>query len=313
MAKQMNHRQYFPQHLEKSTVRNVAPRAGTRFAFASKTLLSVAAAAVTAGLLGLGLRAMQAPKQLFHPEGTRLSFAGVKITPSHYEQTDAVIGMMPSEFNAKHSSLKDLIKFAYHIRSDDRIVGGPGWMSSEFFDVETKANEPEIARWKGLDFEKQVDLSRSMVQSLLADRFQLRSSIQTRELQAYALVVATGGSKLKEVEPAPPGAPLPAGAHPPSLGKSGPSQFTASAIPLPMIADWLSLFDEIGNHLIINETGLKGNYDFTLNGVSMERSKDPSITSIFKAIEDQLGLQLLPRKVVMEVLVIDHADRPPAN
>jgi uncharacterized protein (TIGR03435 family) len=84
-----------------------------------------------------------------------------------------------------------------------------------------------------------------------------------------------------------------------------------------------SNFPEIGNHLVIDQTGLKGNYDFVLNGVSrpLRQPADPTAappegaatTSIFTALQEQLGLKLELRKAQVEVLVIENVERPSEN
>ena len=166
-----------------------------------------------------------------------------------------------------------------------------------------------------------------MVQTLLADRFQLKASIQNRERQVYALVVAKGGPKLKEVELSPfppPGTPPPPGAHLPSMSKTGPNQLTATAWPMSEMPFFLSInFPEIGNHLLIDQTGLRGNYDFVLNGVSGAPPQPPgasaatpegdATTSIFTALQEQLGLKLESRKAEVEILVIESVEKPSEN
>jgi uncharacterized protein (TIGR03435 family) len=162
------------------------------------------------------------------------------------------------------------------------------------------ASESEIESLKGLNFETRIEAPQLMVQSLLADRFQLQSSIQTRELPFYVLVVANGGPKLKEVEPPPfppPGTPPPPGAQVLNLARTGPNQFTATALPMHSIADWLTSFDEIGNRVLIDETGFEGKYDFVRNGVSMEPSQNPAVFDLHGsagAIGAQAGLTERP-------------------
>jgi uncharacterized protein (TIGR03435 family) len=111
----------------------------------------------------------------------------------------------------------------------------------------------------------------------------------------------------------PPGQPPAEGAHLPSLSKTGQDQITATACPTSMMADWLSRLDEVGSRLVVDETGLKGNYDFMLNGISVGLSAKGTTTSIFTALKEQLGLKLGPQKAPVEILVIDHVDHPPGN
>jgi uncharacterized protein (TIGR03435 family) len=233
--------------------------------------------------------------------------------------------MSAAAFRMK-GSLKDLIKYAYDTTSDEQLVGGPSWMSTEFFEVRAKAADTDIKAINKLDWQKQIDQTRLMVQSLLADRFQLKASIQSQEHQVYALVVAKGGPKLKEVELSPfppPGTPPPPGAHLPRLGWTGPQELSATAWPMNEMASFLTrAFPEI-NHLVIDQTGLKGNYDFVLTGIprpspqpanpSAAPSEEASTTSIFTALQEQLGLKLELRKADVEVLVIEDVEMPSEN
>jgi bla regulator protein BlaR1 len=314
--------------LKQRIVRIMTQPPGTPLGRAREMLLAAAALIALAGPVGFGLLfAMQTSAQLLHATSTPLpAFEVATIKPSKEERPGTFIRMSPANFSTKHSSLKDLIKYAYYIKSDDQLAGGPSWMNTEFFDVQAKAQDSEIKAINKLNWEQEIEQTRLMVQSLLADRFQLKASIQTREREVYALVVAKGGPKLKEVEvsPFPPPGTLPApGAHLPSIGTTGQNRITASAWPMNLMADWLSNFPEMGNHVVVDETGLRGNYDFVLNGVSLAPPQLPSAsaappegdsaTSIFTALQEQLGLKLESRKAKVEVLIIDHAEKPSPN
>jgi uncharacterized protein (TIGR03435 family) len=98
---------------------------------------------------------------------------------------------------------------------------------------------------------------------LQAGRFKLSVHFEKRDLPVYALEVANGAPKLKEVEltPITPGA-APPGAHLPSLVMTGPAQFTATAMNMHALADFLSSFEALENHLALDETGLKGQLRF---------------------------------------------------
>lgn len=259
----------------------------------------------------------QAQVQLIHPkDGMRHAFDVATIKPSADTASGLRFQLSPSHFSATHASVYDLIKFAYGIKSEDQLVGASGWMKSEYFDIQAKASDADIAVWDKLDLRERMIVARLPVQSLLEDRFQLKAKVETRNLPVYALVVAKGGPKMKEVELSPPGA------HRPHIGPSGPNQYTAGAWPMSQMADWLGFFDEAGNRAVVDETGLKGYYDFVLNGVSQRfpgpanfngvEAPDPPV-SIFSALPDQLGLKLVPEKAPTEVLVIESIEQPSAN
>jgi len=170
-----------------------------------------------------------------------------------------------------------------------------------------------------------------MLQALLADRFNLKVSHQTKDLPVYALVVAKSGPKLTPTEVPPPAAD---GASAPTKGfrgirMMGPGQLSATNINIELLADILSGQPELGR-LVIDETGLKGNYDWTLKWTpdqSAQMSKgaedahatadapplDSSGPSIFTALEEQLGLKLEAKKGPVETLVIESIEKASEN
>jgi uncharacterized protein (TIGR03435 family) len=152
-----------------------------------------------AGFMTLG-SIKPARGQLLHPSGSPLpSFEVATIKPDNDPQSRINFQISSGRFAARHFSLKDLIEFAYHIKTADQLVGGSSWMNSDFFNVEARVGDAETAALTGASAEELMDQYRLMAQSLLADRFQLGVSIKTDALPVYALVVSNGGHKMKEV------------------------------------------------------------------------------------------------------------------
>jgi uncharacterized protein (TIGR03435 family) len=264
--------------------------------------------------------------QLVHPEGdAKHAFEVATIKPSLHRALPWQIRDSPAHFAATNMSVGDLVRFAYGIKSDAQLVDAPSWLLTEHFDIQAKASDAEIAAYDKLGIEEQMNVSRLLMQSLLEDRFQLKAKVETRDLPVYALVVANGGIKMKEVKPdafPPPGEQPAPGAHLTRLRMTAPNQFTATAWPMGRMTDWLSRFFEVGDRPVVDETGLKGNYDWVLSGVAQrapapgEADRSPAqeaTVSLFAALPEQLGLRLEPRKGPVEVLVIDHVERPSAN
>jgi uncharacterized protein (TIGR03435 family) len=198
------------------------------------------------------------------------------------------------------------------------IVGGPAWIRTDKYEINAKAEgEPPRA---------QVLL---MVQQLLVDRFKLRTHMERRPVDTYALVKARADGRLgpglrpnpvdcKAVLAANGGrivSPPPSGPRPPCSMRSGMSanglaQLSATLNVGGLIAAFQSWMDRI----VIDRTGLEGNYDIDLefdfatrNAPDGNGSVGPSI---FTALQDQLGLKLEPRREEMDVLVIDSVERP---
>ena len=152
---------------------------------------------------------------------------------------------------------------------------------------------------------------RVMLQTLLADRFQLKVHHELREMPIYALVVVKTGVKFKES--APDADPI---AH---IGFKDDSReyslITAPKITMEGLANLLSPVDE---RPVINKTGLTGNFNIRLYNTPwfrMSRGGDPNPgeISVMTAVQEQLGLRLDPQKAMMDVMVVDHAESPTSN
>jgi uncharacterized protein (TIGR03435 family) len=160
---------------------------------------------------------------------------------------------------------------------------------------------------------------RQLLQYLLQDRFKLAVRRETKELQAYAMVVDKGGPKLhSSIAPhLHDTAPLnPYHAR----GIEGRSYYALNL----MIADatmadlaWrLSSLTILDDHVVVDKTGLNGHYDLELrfSGVSpTEPASGNDAPSIFTALREQLGLRLELRKIPLEFLTVEHAERPTDN
>jgi uncharacterized protein (TIGR03435 family) len=179
-------------------------------------------------------------------------------------------------------SLRRLISMAYDIPdSRQYLLSGPDWMENEHFDISAKYN-PTI---------KDDDVP-PMLLGLLTDRFKLAAHRETRQISGYALLVGKNGPKLKPAVSPQPG----------FLTLSGHAEGTS--VSMPDLADRLSRSTFQLDRPVVDFTGLTGRYDLTLDWVPT----DP----IFSALEEQLGLKLEARKMPLEVLIVDHADKVPS-
>jgi uncharacterized protein (TIGR03435 family) len=223
------------------------------------------------------------------------------------DQRESILTSPGGRFTAKGVTLRELISEAYDLR-DHQISGGPGWMGSARFDIDARPSSAvEIAL--GPAGFSQI---RPMIQSLLEERFRLAVHRETKQEPVYELVVARGGPKLKEV---------PDSANASQSGLHTERQkIVGTAARAPMLARVLA--GRLGRS-VIDKTGLTGKYDFTLEytpdpgPLAGEQDAPPppdsSGPSLFTALQDQLGLKLESAKGPVEVLVIDHAEKPDAN
>jgi uncharacterized protein (TIGR03435 family) len=210
-------------------------------------------------------------------------------------------------FMTVNYSVSDLIAFGYAV-SPRQIAGGPPWLESDHFDIQGTPDEP------GMPNRAQIE---GMVQKLLVERFKLTFHREKRELSVFAISVAKTGEKLT------PSAGNPN--NPPGLGfaKLG-SMFASNA----KITDLSGLFQSVVlDRPVVDETGLTGHYDFKLNWTPDENQfpglknlpqpppddKGDAPPDLFTAIQQQLGLKLEAKKAAIDVMVIDHVEKPSAN
>lgn len=199
-------------------------------------------------------------------------------------------------FSAINITLLDLMQWAYNM-PQKQILDGPSWLSSTRFDIQAKADLTD--QMKHLTSAQDNDLKRHMVQGLFADRFHLKLHQETRNMPAYDLVLAKGGSKLQ---------PSQANGRTVRVGRS---YFNAQGLTAPLIAEELSL---ISGRIVVDKTNLADHYDLKLQWTPDDApATDTSAPSLFTAIQEQLGLKLEPAKEPVPVLVIDHVDPPTPN
>jgi uncharacterized protein (TIGR03435 family) len=212
------------------------------------------------------------------------------------------VGMPPNgDLIIRGMTLKDVIQFAFGLHPN-LIVGTSGWMEGERYDIVAK---PEPGRLPSADELK------AMLRTLLADRFKLTSHRALKEASVYVIVVSKSGSKMKERSPVDTEAST-------NLTFQG-ARLPAKAVSMPMLAEALTI---VLDRPVIDGTGLRGKYDFDLawmpeadqfDGRGSAVPSDANAPDIFTAIQEQLGLRLDSRKVPVQSLIVDHAERPAGN
>jgi uncharacterized protein (TIGR03435 family) len=196
-------------------------------------------------------------------------------------------------------AFRKLVEFAYDVKGYE-ISGGPEWISGQASDAYCIAAKVEGERMPG------TDEVRQMLQSLLADRFQLKLHRETKDLPVYALVVGKNQPKLKLSSPSTEYSMRVA-------RRPNQVQLAATGDTMVQFASGISGYMD---RPVVDKTGLTGHYDFKLEWTLDPKNSpalDPGGTSIFTAVQEQLGLKLDQRLAPMEVLVIDHAVRVPTE
>ena len=217
-------------------------------------------------------------------------------------------------FTASAASLSTLVWMAYvDGPGKGKVSGGPKWAESDHFDINAKVDDAYMTGWDKLTDAQRIDRVRPMIRRFLSERFQLKLRIEMQPTPVYALVQAKGGTKMKEVPaPAPvesaamealdrqvnPGKPLP--------GKVTCWRTTCTGLAVPMsYATGYIVGMSHADHMVIDETGLKGYYNFTFT--QPHSNTDDSAMAV---IEDDLGLKFDSRAVPMKTYVIDSAAKP---
>lgn len=242
------------------------------------------------------------------------------------QSPDANSYTVMGNFSPHSSSLRivnfdamNLLSMAYGIRWD-QIVGMPSWHA--MFNIQAKSDDTADERLAKLNKDQEKLEQQHMLQALLADRFKLKTHWETREVPTYNLVVLKSGPKLpvSKGEPPSPEQIKKWGGRPiPPLYQQGDSEvgfdFIANGCSMNDITDMLSV--QFG-HPVADKTGLSGKYDFILryHGTQLsDRDADDMdpLPTLDVAIRDQLGLKLEPAKGAVQILVIDHIEKPSEN
>ncbi len=266
-----------------------------------------------------------------------VKFEVASVRPNTLPDVFSTVQMQPGgRYTVINMPLRNLIINAYGLQGT-QLVGAPDWIASERFDINAKANEelgPPVSR----DGPSQIQL---LMRSLLAERFKLSVHRESREMPIYHLILARSDGRLgpelkpstvdcralieaRKAEGLMPELPKP-GERPQCGARVGFGELAAGGQPL---LELITLLSATVQRNVVDRTGLSGNFDIHLkwtpdqlpprpagmpaneririNGVEI----DPNGPSIFTAVQEQLGLKLDAQRGPVEVLVIDHIERP---
>ena len=232
--------------------------------------------------------------------------ASVKV----HKNGDGFVRWMPSMdgFNGENIPVTSLISAAYDVKQD-LITGGPGWIGSRGFDIQAKVASADLATFRELSGHQRAE----MLRSILEERFHLQLHVATRDLPTYDLVSLKGEPKVQTAAPSQDGKPLK-----PSISMS-PGKLEVERSSIDTLVTQLGY---VVHRTVIDKTGLIGKYNYTLVWTPEEKlgsSVDPSESGaaanplIFTAIQEQMGLKLVPSRGPVKTIVIDHIEMPTEN
>lgn len=220
---------------------------------------------------------------------------------------------LPDGFSMRNLPLGPLITSAYGVFRDDEILGWPKWAASVRFDIEAKMDVETADALHKLPREQQVVQRQLMLQSLLADRFDLKVHRSSEVRTAYELVLAKGGLRMKENHQTTDmaGNKWQEGVRPSTDWSISYGKISGHAMPVSVLVDHLQ---GAVDSIIVNKTGLTGRYDVLLHwNPSDKQGSNSTEPSFFTALEEQLGLRLKPFKMEVGTIVIDHIEMPSPN
>jgi uncharacterized protein (TIGR03435 family) len=209
------------------------------------------------------------------------------------------IQVSPGTVTMRNINLKSCIRWAYHVT--EYQVSGPAWLDSERYEITGKSAGPAA--------EEQLRL---MMQGLLQERFKLAVHRQVKELSAYVLVVGKNGPKAQESK---------------TEGESSidinQKQLSVNVQRTP-VSQLIDMMSNVLRAPVIDNTGLKGRYDLTLNlakyaadlmaqGKSIDSAPADPATLISMILQEELGLKLEAKKMPLDMVIIDHAEKAPVE
>lgn len=259
----------------------------------------------------LAVTLVSAPASLRTTAAQEPAFEVISVKPNRSAESMMKMENFPSGFVAINTPLSFLLMRAFEV-STENILEAPGWIHSERFDVEGRVGE------RDRDLYRNRAASRSMLRSLLIDRFKLSVREIPQNGRGYSLVVARSDGRL--------GSQLRSSslvceqAEVKCLLDGAAGALRGRGMPIGRLAGYLGL--ALGT-VVHDKTGLTGAYDFELRWTPDQRSPRPVVDvavppnadegSLFTAVVEQLGLRLQPTPILQRSIVVDHVERPQPN
>jgi bla regulator protein blaR1 len=269
--------------------------------------LLLAAAGFTAVVVPIAIGVFRIPPVRAQQPASTLEFDAVSVKASNPNSTNGtVIDVTPGgTLHVVNATLKDLIETAYDVRAF-QIEGGPKWADATKYSVDATpgTRRQDIVGpppgWTNVRFK---------VQALLKERFQLQLHREAKTSSIYSLAIAKGGIKSSGLS----------ATQSPRRGiNAGQGVMLGEAASMTDLASKLS---RLLGRQVVNNTGLEGKYDFKLEwtpdpGPSApggQPVESPLGPSLYSALQEQLGLRLEATKGPVDILVIDHVEKPSEN
>ena len=200
--------------------------------------------------------------------------------------------------NCDNETLLDIMQFVYGVHSK-QILGAPDWAGNEKWDIDGYPDAPGVADYKQMQ---------AMYRKIIAERFGLKMHTEKRSLSIYAIRVGKGGPKLTKS--------LDQNGLSDTTGLEWSSQRRVLRVTATNMEEFATAMESVVDKPVADQTGLTGRWDFLLKWrpETAPDTDDPNaLPGLFTAIQEQIGLKLEAAKAPVDVIVIDHVERPSAN
>jgi len=312
--------------LKKRMVHIMTDHVVLKLNLSRKLLLGTAACLAIALPIAYGLFTVT-PSRAESSVGSIPKFTSVTIKPHPASNNGLIMTKMMMKvvgvkaddnagFMATNVSLHTLVQNAYRIQ-ETQLTGEPEWMKTDRYDINATLDPSAVEQMRGLNEKQREIIGQQMLQQLLADYFKVTLHQESRDLPIYELVAAEGGVKLQKASDI-------------GMTRMNVGEIIAKGAPMSILTFQLS--QRLGR-TVVDKTGLTGNFDFTLRwtpdaeeqvrlraaGLPPKLAEAHSTTPtdsappLSAAVQEQLGLKLQPQTERVPVIVIDHAEQPPAN
>jgi uncharacterized protein (TIGR03435 family) len=274
-------------------------------------------------ITAFALAGLTAVAQSQAPGSVAPTFEAVSIKPAPPNATGMMLGNPPGRFVMQNGDARMLIQMAYPSATNE-LIGTPAWVRTERYDVEAKSSVATPT-------EEQRTL---MMRAMMADRFKLSAHYESKEIDSFALMLARDDGKLgPNIRPAEvdcaalsaarargetPTPPVKADGSPACGSRGTPGRVMFGSTTMAGIAGMVS--SAAGRH-VVDKTGLTGRYDGVLEYAARASRDAPAAEApltddhpdIATALREQLGLKLVPEKTTVQIVVVDHIEKPTEN
>ena len=198
--------------------------------------------------------------------------------------------------------------------STEQVLGGPAWIRTDFYQIDAKVSDSIVnGKWKKLSIPQRLNEGMLMLRALLIDRFKLRVKHETKVLPIFEMVLAENGPKITEDKTNDRPCRMT------GIPGEGPRKrgFDMTSCSLSDFLGVVALLPGGSSRPLVDKTGLHGRYSFELHWTprppGMPKPADPSNTPFLVALRKQLGLDIVSAKAPVDVIVIEHVERPTEN